>query len=296
MSRESLLARLGDGKGLPALPEVLLRLDRELANPDVDLRHIADLAGTDAVLAGQIIRMANSAYYSRGSASITSLGPALQRLGIRAVRGLVFALTLPRSFPAGSTFPTRGLWRHSLAVAALASSLCDELGLPAGRKEEAWMGGLIHDIGALALATLAPLEYQQLLDRLTENATAGVASEIIEIEREVFGIDHAEFGAVFLRENWRLPEPMPSVAAHHHDLGGMDLPNDGLGSTIHVVHIANGICSGFGAGWNRGSPPGKAFRNSAWDSLGLSLDRVEDLVSRAMSSLDLAETLLAGGQ
>ncbi|HNY32241.1 MAG TPA: HDOD domain-containing protein [Fibrobacteria bacterium] len=296
MNRETLLARLGDGKGLPALPEVLLRLDRELSDPEVDLRRIAELAGTDAVLAGQIIRMANSAYYSRGSTSLTSLGTALQRLGIRAVRGLVFALTLPRSFQAGSNFPTRALWRHSLAVAALASSLCDELSLGASRKEEAWMGGLIHDIGALALATLAPQDYQKLLDRLTENASEGSEAEIVEIEREVFGIDHAEFGAIFLRENWHLPEPMPSVAEHHHDLAGMDLPNVGLGSTIHVVHIANGICSGFGAGWNRGCPPGKAFRNSAWDSLGLSLERVEDLVGRAMSSLDLAETLLAGGQ
>lgn len=296
MTREMLLARLGDGAGLPALPEVLMRLDRELSDPDVDLRHVSDLAGTDAVLAGQVIRMANSAYYSRGGASITSLGPAIQRLGLRALKGLVFALTLPRAFPAGSHFPTRALWRHSLAVAALAGSLCEELSLSTAQKEEAWMGGLIHDIGALAMATLAPLEYEQLLDRLTQNATDGIETEIAEIERDVFGIDHAEFGSIFLRENWHLPDPMPKVAAHHHDLGGMDLPNADLGSTIHIVHVANGICSGFGAGWNRGCPPGKAFRNSAWDSLGLSLDRVEDLVARAMSSLDFAETLLAGGQ
>ncbi|MBK8801368.1 MAG: HDOD domain-containing protein [Fibrobacteres bacterium] len=296
MTRDLLLARLGDGTGLPALPEVLMRLDRELSDPDVDLRRIGELAATDAVLAGQVIRMANSAYYARGGASITSIGPAIQRLGLRALKGLVFALTLPRAFPAGSTFPTRALWRHSLAVAALAGSLCEELSLSLAQKDEAWMGGLIHDIGALALATLAPNEYQHLLDRLTQNATDGIDSEIAEIEREVFGIDHAEFGAIFLRENWRMPDPMPQVAAHHHDLGGMDLPNAGLVSTIHIVHVANGICSGFGAGWNRGCPPGKAFRNSAWDSLGLSLDRVEDLVGRAMSSLDFAETLLAGGQ
>lgn len=296
MTRESLLARLDDGTGLPALPEVLLRLDRELSDPDADLRRIGEIAGTDAVLAGQVVRMANSAYYSRGGTNITGLGPAIQRLGLRALRGLVFALTLPRSFSAGSSFPTRSLWRHSLAVAALSSSLCEELSLSSAQKDEAWMGGLIHDIGALAMATIAPREYDQLLDRLTQNATDGIESEIVQIEREVFGIDHAEFGGIFLRENWHLPDPMPEVASHHHDLGGMDLPKHGLGSTIHIVHVANGICTGFGAGWNRGCPPGKAFRNSAWDSLGLSLDRVEDLVSRAMSSLDFAETLLAGGQ
>lgn len=296
MNRDALIQRLSDGATLPALPEVLFRLDKELTDPDVDLRKIGEIVSTDQVLAGQVVRMANSAYYARGGAALTSLTPALQRLGMRALRGLVFALTLPRTFPAGSAFPVRALWRHSLAVAALAGSIAEEVGLAVSQREEAWMGGLVHDIGALAMATIAPREYGELLARLAENSTEGIEMEIAQVEREFFGIDHAEFGGLFLRDNWRLPAPMPEIAAHHHDLAGLDLQEGHRGSTIHIVHVANGICSGFGAGWNRGTPPGRAFRNSAWDSLGLSLDRVEDLVSRALSSLDLAETLLSGGQ
>ena len=121
MEREEVLRLLlREDVGLPALPEVLTRLDRMLRDPDVDLRAVAEIAGTDAVLAGQIVRMANSAYYSRGGSPVTGLASAIHRLGLRALRGLVYAMALPRAFKGGN-FPARLLWRHSLAVAALSS-------------------------------------------------------------------------------------------------------------------------------------------------------------------------------
>jgi len=293
--QEVLRLLLREDVGLPALPEVLVRLDGLLRDPDVDLRIVAELAGTDAVLAGQIVRMANSAYYSRGGSPVTGLAPAIHRLGLRALRGLVYALALPRAFKGGA-FPARLLWRHSLAVAALASEIAGFLDLPQALREEAWLCGLVHDIGALALSTLAPVEYSDLLREVSAKSGDWSEVEFTELERGRFGIDHAEVGGVFLRERWRLSDPMPLVAAHHHDLAfSPDLPEGAQRSTIHLVHVANGICSQFGVDWNPCESGGNAFRESAWEALGLDLGKVEALVERAQASLELAETLLSGG-
>jgi hypothetical protein len=86
------------------------------------------------------------------------------------------------------------------------------------------------------------------------------------------------------------------VAEHHHDLAfSPDLPEGLERSTIHLVHVANGICSQFGVDWNPCESGGNAFRESAWEALGLDLGKVEALVARAKASLELAETLLSGG-
>jgi len=296
MNRDEILSRLREDLGLPALPEVLVRLDRMLRDPDVDLRKVADLAATDAVLAAQVVRMANSAYYSRGGAILTGLAPAVQRLGLRALRGLVYALAMPRIFgERGGDFPARELWRHSLTVAALSSEIAASLGLGQELREEVWLGGLVHDIGALALATIAPREYSRLLHEAASSSDAA-QSDLSELERDAFGVDHAEAGGILLRERWRLPDPIPEVAERHHDLEfDPGLPDGIQRNSIHLVHVANGICTGFGVFWSPVGAGGKAFRESAWEALGLDLDKVEDLVERAQASLGLAETLLSGG-
>lgn len=300
MNREEILQRLQGDVSLPALPEVLLRLDQMLKDPEVDVMEVARLASTDAVLSGQIIRMSNSAYYARGATQLTSLKPAIQRMGLRALRGLVFALTLPRIFQEGRDgFPYKDLWRHSLAVSAFAAELSSEIGATTAQREDAWLGGLVHDIGSLVLASLYPSEYFQFLTDCkarTETNTEWDDREFSLWEKERFGIDHAEIGGIFLKDRWRLPHPIPDIARLHHSLGWEEHLPDGVErSTIMVVHLANGICSHYGIGWHPAEPEGKAFQESAWDGLGLTLDRVDALLVKVKSSLGIAETMLSGG-
>jgi HD-like signal output (HDOD) protein len=301
MKREEIIQRLQGDVSLPALPEVLLRLDRVLKDPEVDIKEVARLASTDAVLSGQIIRMSNSAYYARGGTPLNSLQPAIQRMGLRALRGLVFALTLPRIFQEGRDgFPYKALWRHSLAVSAFAAELVTDIGGSASQREDAWLGGLVHDIGSLVLASLYPVEYGKLMSDTRielENQHEWDDRQFADRENDVFGIDHAEIGGIFLKERWRLPHPIPDIARYHHTLGWEEpLPHGVERSTIMVVHLANGICSHYGIGWNPAEQDGKAFQESAWEAIGLTLDRVETLLAKVKTSLGVAETMLSGGE
>jgi two-component system cell cycle response regulator len=204
---------------------------------------------------------------------------------------------MPRVFRGGEGgFPVRELWRHSLTVAALSSEIAAFQGLPQSLRDEAWLSGLLHDIGALALGSILPVEYGKLLGESAKAAEKGSSTDFAILERERFGLDHAEAGGILLRERWRLPDPVPEVAERHHDLEfDPDLTESLQRSTIHLVHVANGICMGFGVSWNPGGDRGLAFRESAWASLGLDLGKVEEIVERTKSSLGFAETLLSGG-
>ena len=155
MTREEILARLQGDLSLPAFPDVLARLDAVLSDPEVDVREVARLVQTDSVLSGQILRMANSAYYSRGGTSVANAQAAIQRLGLKAVRGLVYALTLPRLFQGGD-FQYRALWKHSLAVAALSSEIVSFVGGGSAERDLAYLAGLLHDVGALVLSRIHP--------------------------------------------------------------------------------------------------------------------------------------------
>lgn len=296
MTREEILRRLQGDLSLPAFPDVLARLDGLLADSEVDVRDVARLVQTDSVLAGQILRMANSAYYSRGGAQVANAQAAVQRLGLKAVRGLVYALTLPRLFQGGD-FQYRALWKHSLAVAALSAELVVFVGGGAAERDLAYLAGLLHDIGALVLARIHD-GYGAFLARCVELHDSSGWDErgISDLEREEMGIDHAEVGAVFLAERWKTPHPVPLLVRHHHDLGWSDPAADAmLHRLMAILHVANGVCGHVGMAWDNLPTEGRAFSESAWESLGLDLATVDALMARMASSVEHAETLLSAG-
>lgn len=297
MNRLEILKRLEGDVSLPALPEVLSKLEGVLADPDCDVRDVAKLVQTDPVLSGQLLRMANSAYYSRGGLPVANLQAAIQRLGSRAVRGLVYALTLPRLFQGGGRFPHRALWKHSLAVAGMSAELVTVLGGSASERDLAYLAGLVHDIGAMLMAHLDP-GYVAFLERSVARREVEGWDErdLADLETQEFGIDHAEVGAIFLADRWRSPQPVPRLVRHHHGLGWETTAEDPeVRRLVAILHVANGVSNHAGIGWDGLPTEGLAFRESAWEHLGLELSTVDSLVARMSSSVEHAETLLSAG-
>lgn len=296
MIREEIIRRLQGDLSLPAFPEVLAKLDGVLADPEVDVRDVVRLVQTDSVLSGQLLRMANSAYYARGGSQVANLQASIQRLGLKTVKGLVYALTLPRLF-SGGTFPHRALWKHSLAVAALSGEIVSLTGGGTAERDLAYLAGLLHDVGALVLSRIDD-GYGMFLARAADLHGKGEWDErdISELERAEMGIDHAEVGAIFLAERWRSPHPIPILVGHHHDLGWADASADGVSHRLMaILHVANGVCNHGGIGWDDLPTEGRAFRESAWESLGLDLAAVDALLERMLASVEHAETLLSAG-
>jgi HD-like signal output (HDOD) protein len=138
---------------LPTLPEVALRVRDAVASDSADANRIARIVSCDPALAARLLQVANSPLYA-GRREVDSLHEAVTRLGLRMVRSLVTSLVMKQLFQASSQTlkqQFRKIWETSVQVAAISRLLAEFA--PSLEGEEAMLGGLVHNIGALPLLT-----------------------------------------------------------------------------------------------------------------------------------------------
>lgn len=214
--RSALLQITRNIEDIPVLPATGSHLITVLNNPSVDARKIASIISRDPVIAAKTLRLANSAYYGVRN-RITTLNHAVSMLGIDSIRQMVFGFYFMDITLKGgkSGFNVDRFWHHSMATAFLAEAITRRLEVQMVGGAEAYLAGLIHDIGKYLL-------YRHNKDRFRHThemmEIEGLAPE--EAEREVFGIDHAIVGG-WLAERWNLPPGLiESVVFHHRDIDG----------------------------------------------------------------------------
>jgi HD-like signal output (HDOD) protein len=214
-------------RDLPSLPAVVVELLSSMEQEDIDVHLLAAKITLDQSLTAKTLRLANSSFYGMQS-KVTSIQQAMAVLGFHSIRSLVMACSITGSFTPGSgnRFDFQGFWRHSIGAAVAARVLAPRLHQHA---ETAFTSGLLHDIGMLVLATRFPLQYQVMLDYRDEHDCY-----IVEAERAVFGLDHAQVGST-LAAHWKFPAAIQAAVAGHHTLAEPDMIS--LPLTIYVANI-----------------------------------------------------------
>lgn len=198
------------GAELPPLPSAAMRVAALTQDLNSTSRQICDAIGTDPSLAARVLRAANSPLYAM-ERRVTALPSAVSLLGNNAIHLLVVISS------AGAVFSKRGeaakferaLWEHSVATALAARAISRTLGMRA--VEEAFLCGLLHDIGKLLLARYDRESYAPVLECSGE-------SEMIGEELKVFGYTHMQVGALVARR-WGLPDEIAHAIHHHHQPG-----------------------------------------------------------------------------
>jgi diguanylate cyclase (GGDEF)-like protein len=194
---------------LPSPKGVALSIIRLLQRDDFRIADLVQLVQSDPAIAGRILYFANAAAFGR-SRPIVSLQRAIVALGSFRVRDLVIGLSVMHSHKSGlcSAFDYEGFWGHSLATGIA----CQELAHFAQiTSEEIFTIGLLARVGELALASLFPDEYSELLLSAHEQRR-----EMAQLEQERFALDHHELAASMLDE-WGLPEVLIQAAFHHEN-------------------------------------------------------------------------------
>jgi diguanylate cyclase (GGDEF)-like protein len=192
---------------LPSPKGVAVSIIKLLQRDDFRIADLVQLVQSDPAIAGRILYFANAAAFGR-SRPIASLQRAIVALGSFRVRDLVIGLSVMHSHKSGPcpAFDYENFWGHSLATGIA----CQELAQFAQiSSEEIFTIGLLARIGELALASLFPDEYSEIL-----LATGERRSEIATLEQERFGMDHHDLGATLLEE-WGLPDVLIQAAFHH---------------------------------------------------------------------------------
>ncbi len=224
-SRDRLLQAL---RALPPLPQAALEALAALRDERSGNDHCAELIARDQALSARTLRLANSAFYGVPG-RVAAIRDAVHLLGRRTLASLVTVATVSAQFPAeaAAARPLLGFWRHALASALAARELARALRLDA---ETAFTAGLLHDIGRLLLATVAPAELAQA------DALARQRDEPLHgFEVALLGHDHVAVGALVAR-HWQFPAEVVDAIAGHH---APPVPADGAATLADVVHLAD---------------------------------------------------------
>lgn len=223
----------GHDLNLPPLPRVPEQILRQLRQKDCDFAKISDGIAEDPVAAMVVLRMANSPVY-RARRKITSLQPAVTRLGVNALRTAMFQLSLRAAtlqFKGADPKLASTIWNRSLAGAIITSRLSD---LTRQNMDEAFLIGLLRDIGNI-LVLRAAANQQAIM----HHAIASDAFEYLCFET------HQELGEL-IADAWELPATIKALIADHHTTPG---PDDPLRAQRLQLQLADMIASllGYGA-------------------------------------------------
>ncbi len=200
---------------LPTLPAVAVKVIEATGRDETSARQVVDLISSDPPLTAKILQLVHRSDHGV-SGQVTTVERAVVLLGFDAVRSAVLAVSIYRVFAAetgeaGAHFNREAFWRHALAVATCAELLAEMMG---GRQSEAdpseaFVCGLLHDLGKIALSTILPKSY----DRVAEAADL-LRGDIAQLEKTVIGLDHHVVGKR-LAEQWQLPAAIRECAWLH---------------------------------------------------------------------------------
>lgn len=197
-------------RSVPPLPHGAAEVLKMLSSWDVDFAKVAAIIEKDPVLTSRVLQIANSAIFNRG-ASIGRVQHAVTLLGIMPLRAYAVGWTMISAFRRLRTpkfWDHKAFLAHSAAVASLSSQLANTLDRE--QSHEAYISGLIHDIGKLILAVNLPEEYSKVT-----NACRLADRPLRDLELDLIGIDHAELSGI-AAENWHFPESICTAVRYHH--------------------------------------------------------------------------------
>lgn len=199
-------------KKLPVIPDVASKV-LSIAEDKIDIsfKELENIIKVDPSLTAKILKIANSALYAR-QREISSLQMAITLLGFKNIKSLVLLVTASGSFQQHrSTEFYQIFWKHAIITAFLGR----HLSLRSGRKEsadEAFLGGLMHDIGQAAFFNADQTGYSELVQKAMNEPV-----QIEALEEEAYGVDHRQVGASVL-ENWNFPARYVDIAREHTSL------------------------------------------------------------------------------
>jgi len=214
---------------LPSLPHVLVDMLQACQGNRASFQEISLIISRDAAISARVISLANSTFYNRGT-QINTIERALLVLGTDTVKTIVITASVQQFFSGFSTEHTQFLkrfWKRSLSCALIAKSLAILTSYP--NPEEAYLTGLLHNIGELVLDSNYPKEFSELSLK-TQIKTPEDETIFLQQENEIFAVNHAQVGA-WLAKEWDLGDLTADAIEFHHS------PSTSVQDAHHLVKL-----------------------------------------------------------
>lgn len=232
---------------IATLPEITVKVVELVESPKSTAQDLHKVISGDPALCSRILKVVNSSFYGLPG-QIASINRAIVMLGLNAVKNIAIAASLAKLFRGGDltpTFSARDLWTHSNVTAAGAKIVAN--GLKLGLSDEAFLAGLIHDIGIMVEMQADRNKLIEVLRRTAADAKGIPACDMMEAEKGVFEATHQDFGAG-LCEKWKFPKSFAYVTGFHHN--PMSLPTEHR-TLSAVVYVADRLAAETGMGFRQ---------------------------------------------
>ncbi len=270
-------ARIREVSSLPRVVQQIIDIVNDPNSSAADLKSVVEM---DPPLSVRLLRTVNSAAY-RTRMEIRTVHHAIAYLGFEAVRNMALASTIAEIFKSDDRigrYSRQALWRHLVCVGVASRMIAARVGL--GNFEDAFLAGLLHDLGIILLDQYHHPQFVATMESLEPDET------LCRAEERLLGFTHAEIGDAVARR-WNLPSTVIAALLHHHDAQACP---DGNKRIVEVVQVANFICTSKGissVGTSVMDPPSAATLNS----LALDRDDFQVLWEDLDEELENAEVL-----
>ncbi|MGI6656999.1 MAG: HDOD domain-containing protein [Desulfobulbus sp.] len=224
-------------KKIRTLPHSVTKLMQLINNEDSTLQDFEAVIRLDPVLVGRLLTLVNNSYFGLRK-KVDSISRAVALLGMKnlhniAITDAIQGMLSNRS--GGVQFFPQQLWRHSAAVSICCKMISERIFEING--DDAYLCGILHDIGLIVEMEVEQELFLKLIDRLTPDSPP-----LISLERELFQTDHCRIGSILARD-WHIPEAIAEALAFHHDHSGSVAPRSPRGILqmseyiVHQLHI-----------------------------------------------------------
>lgn len=218
---------------LPMLPHIATQVLKMSSNPNITFQHLEDLIKQDQMIAARLLKVANSPFY-RGIDTIVSIKQALNRIGMKQLRDLVFSISVKsKIFRANKEYEKlmTNLWQHSVGAAIACQTVSKLLRIDS---EYAFLAGLLHDIGK-------PVLLNVFLDQVKAGKMDEAESK--PFLNDIFKEFHTQVGAL-AASRWALPKLVAETIRFHHEPEGAKE----AAQMTRVAHVGNLLCHKNGIG------------------------------------------------
>ncbi len=266
---------------IATLPEVTLKIIELVEDPSSSAQDLHEVISNDPALCSRILKVVNSSFYGLPG-QIASINRAIVMLGLNAVKNIAIAASLTKLFRGGELTPffsAKELWDHSNTVAIACKMISDRLGMGLG--DEAYLAGLIHDIGIMVEMQYDRSILIDALDRCNADPSGKPSVSLLETEEEMYGANHQDFGKG-LCEKWKFPAPFVAAAGFHHN--PTEAPSEAR-KIVYIVHAADKITAMIDGGFRLDNPEA-VIHKEVMEDLNLTDEIVLDLIDKVIEAIN----------
>lgn len=227
--------KIKNAKNMPSLPQVLLKLIEACNNDEITSKELSKIISKDPSLSAKVMRILHSPYSGLNN-RVNSIQQAVIYLGVDTIKNIAVSASVQQVFGYAKESPLFKLnqfWWHSFLCATFARRIAKRISY--NSPEEAFLAGLLHDIGKLVFWVNFQKQYAEILKQSKKN------DELLIAEKVMIGANHCEVGA-WLVEQWKLNAFISDAIYYHHEPLERIIDSFPL---IKIIYVSNRLCEGF---------------------------------------------------